>query len=127
MSGNDHGQGADWGNLKLSVGAEQVTRELEQGHTRLLETVLKEVQSQADREKIFGTVQHVNENHLKHEPAGQHLPKLEFEKSGAWPFAGGDDLVIYRTAHGKKEPLYAEDDYKGDDGKNHVRHFEHRP
>ena len=102
-------------------------KQLESGHTRLLESVLGQVDTQEKREQILKAVQDLNEKHIQGEQAGQHLPKIEFEKSGAWPWAGGDDLVLYRTANGKKDVLYAEDDWKDDDNKLHVHKMDHRP
>jgi hypothetical protein len=105
-----------------TVDVERMTQQLEQGHTRILESALGAANSKQERTDILNMVQGINAKHRLESP---DLPKLKFQTESDWPSSWGENMEIIRSQKGKKDQfLYVEVDY---DDKKERRVVERHP
>ena len=96
--------------------AEAVTRELEGGHTTMLEVALGRAQELGERRDILKVVQGINATHRLDQP-DKHLPvlSLEVETVGNW-MRPASQLSLTRQEYKKyavPEPIYVERNSNG--------------
>ncbi len=102
--------------------ADAVTKQLESGHTAMLEVALGKAQGQSERRDMLKVVQGINATHRLDQP-DKHLPvlSLEVETVGNWmrpasqlsltrqefkPYAVPEPIYVERNSNGNSTMVY---------------------